>query len=109
MVNFPNYRLGAAKVPCINAITSIPITDIKLFPNPVVTTTTLDYGSIDWSGVMSLSYSIIDYTGKEIFTKELGMYGAVEEIDMSGYVSGLYIVQLKNRGISVWSGKVVKE
>jgi hypothetical protein len=58
---------------------------------------------------MSLSYSIIDYTGKEIFTKELGRYGALEEIDMSGYASGMYFVQLKNKGINIWNNKVIKE
>ncbi len=71
---------------------------VSVYPNPVKNVLTVQ------TNLYSVQYSVYDMTGREVLS------GNEKEIEMSDLNSGVYIVQIKDsNGLSLYSGKVIKE
>ena len=112
---YPNYRLGAlAGSACdtLAGLNEIARADkekiIKIFPNPAIDNTIVDYGFTDWSkGPVSLQIS--NELGQIVFEQTLPMYSGYQKIDVSKFAAGLYNAAIvRNNGV-VGVGKFVKE
>lgn len=78
---------------------------MSAYPNPVVSTLTLDLGSAD-GAVGATEYQITDATGRTVATG--GFNAAQATLDMSQYDSGVYVVSVYQDGTQIARQQVVK-
>ena len=81
------------------------LTEIKAYPNPVLTSLTLDLGNISYAAIGCSLYS---FTGILIAEKNVKKGENTLEIDLSNIQSGMYLVKLELDGTQKWI-KVLKE
>ena len=84
------------------------LTTLSIYPNPSKGIFTITATNVKES--TANSYSVFDVTGKLVFTKNLGKTATKfsETVDISGYNSGLYFLNVTLDGI-VSTRKIVKE
>lgn len=78
--------------------------DLKAFPIP-----SSGLVNISLPGIGSYSYSLISSFGKVLEVGKLESKGEYTSFDLSNYMTGIYIVQMKNEQGIVYRVKVVKE
>lgn len=93
-----NFYVGAAEV---GIETSISSTDVNLYPNPTQNQITLQIASNN-----NYDVTLMDYTGKVITQKRDATTGQI--IDLSGYSTGLYILQLQS-GNEIITKRIIKQ
>ncbi|HTA28051.1 MAG TPA: S8/S53 family peptidase [Bacteroidia bacterium] len=103
----PNYRFGYGKVDAFRALTECSppaavqdilqpnsVTILKAYPNPVISSTTIEY---DFSGIKNFSNAQIEFydiLGKEVKTVTLKSNAGTVNINKNALSSGLYFYSL---------------
>lgn len=79
---------------------SVLNTSLNVYPNPNNGAFRVDF---DVEGLRNVEISISDITGKVIYTNDLGKVSGSqrEEVNLSSYAKGMYIVQLKSDDVVV--------
>ncbi len=77
----------------------------RLFPNPTQSIVTIDLMGSD----RMLSLSLYDLTGRLLHEEELGEGSPQEEIDLSFYPTGIYLIRVDTRQQGAVIQKIVKE
>ena len=108
---FPNYRLGALPNSCdttigINEVTTSKEQIIKVYPNPANTVALVDYGFTDWSKPQP-TLQICNALGQVVYLKQLPMYSALRQIDISQFAAGSYTVLIKRANAVVATNKLI--
>jgi hypothetical protein len=77
----------------------------RIYPNPTDNILNIELRN---SGKQGLEIEILDITGTLIYQKEFTFFGAhfVEQLDLSGYAKGIYLIKVKQAN-TVYVGKVV--
>lgn len=82
------------------------LTNATLFPNPTSGAFTLDFGkSLD----AETQIVVMDLTGRTLQQITVQEGQTNRAISLQEYPSGLYLIQARSDGRSIWSGRVVKE
>lgn len=109
--SFPNYRLAALPNSCdstigVNEISSSKEQIIRVFPNPANTVAVIDYGFTDW-GKAQPTLQICNALGQLVYSKQLLMYSALQQIDISRFAAGSYTVYIKRNTDVVATDRLV--
>jgi glucose/arabinose dehydrogenase len=84
------YKIVGETVSTANGIPELE--KVLVFPNPTLGRTQLD---LKTKGILDIKLQLIDVTGKVVFNKSLKINGTYTEfIDMDGFPSGTYILQI---------------
>jgi hypothetical protein len=88
-----------------NQIIEIPDRlNISIFPNPAVSSVTIKFGNIFEKGEMC----IMDMKGCEIVKRDLSYRNQIE-ISTRDFTAGVYVVQLKSNGFSIFRKLIVSK
>ncbi len=81
---------------------------IKIYPNPVKNTFTLDISKSTFSASGNLKLQILDLSGRLV--KQVDKINTLKRnIDINDLNSGMYLYQLSGNGSDVTSGKIIKK
>jgi len=81
---------------------------IKIYPNPVKNTCTLDISKSTFLANGSLKLQIFDLSGRLV--KQVDKINTLKRIiDINNLNSGMYLYQLSGNGSNVASGKIIKK
>jgi hypothetical protein len=70
---------------------TIPGLEVRVYPNPVSNTLMIE---VIQTGDDLFRYELFDFTGRKLVLKK--MNSNIEEIDMSSYVSGIYLLHISD-------------
>lgn len=113
MPHYPNYRLGPLVGSVCDTITSTQeINDPKpiaiTYPNPAIDKIKIELmSSLHHSG--NLEVSLIDVSGKLLYSGKLPPYAYIHQIDVKDLVPGMYCVLIRDKLKLLGSVKVVKQ
>jgi hypothetical protein len=112
--NNPNYRLGRLMGSYCDTLTGIEpkpgvsiISNIKIFPNPATDYIRIDYGTIEWNSSEEPLLSIYDMIGNKVYTQYLPAYSGIQDIDISQYSRGIYMIEIRKENLILGVGKFI--
>ncbi len=114
--NNPNYRLGRLLGSPCDTLTGIEsqrgttlLKSIQIYPNPSTEYIRVDYGNIEWNSSTEPILSIYNMLGNEVYSSSLPAYSGIQDIDIKGLSSGMYLIQIRKDAKLLATGKFVKE
>jgi hypothetical protein len=112
--NNPNYRLGRLMGSYCDTLTGIEpkpganiISSIKIFPNPATNYIRIDYGTLEWNSSDEPLLSIYDMIGNRVYTQYLPAYRGIQDIDISQYSRGIYMIEIRKENRILGVGKFI--
>ena len=109
LVYYPNYRLGP--VECgVGILEKEEINvGINTYPNPATNNIQIEYDGIYWEQYSTIKLSMYDINGKVLYSNVLPMYSMLHQVDISGWVDGFYLYEIRGDDKPLASGKFLKE
>ena len=92
------------EISLVNALAHTEAITLALYPNPVTDRLTLQIGDIPF---INLSFQLCDINGRVLRTGQ--NLGSQTVIDMSGFVTGIYLLMVNQDDLTVKSYKIIKK
>lgn len=104
--NFPQYRSQPTPVDCDSLVSSKEIApakdEIKIYPNPTKGMVTIELNQINSNALIE----VYDMFGRRRLAKPLEHH--IEQLDMTSFEEGLYIIAIKSAGKKTKKEKLIK-
>ncbi|MFY7965794.1 MAG: DUF4114 domain-containing protein [Chitinophagaceae bacterium] len=102
-VNYANFNLAVKNTNFNNTeFINLVATKTAAYPNPCINKTTLTFDTENTDGILS----IIDASGKTIFSNKITLNNKSYKLDVSTFQKGIYLFNLKNQE-SITTGKFI--